>query len=153
MIKAVAVIALLSLGPSALADEAAPNIGEPRYSFYKAGDGFLRLDTQSGEVALCSARPVGWACLTAPEDRALLDNEIARLRKENAALKQALLSRGLPLPTGINAEPPKSDDGHEVRLHLPDDADLDRLMAFLGRVWHRFVDAITDVQSRVMHKS
>jgi hypothetical protein len=34
-----------------------------------------------------------------PEDRAVLENEIARLRSENAALKKDILSRGLPLPS------------------------------------------------------
>lgn len=153
MIKAVVVIALLVLGTSALAEDAASKIGEPRYAFYKVADGFLRLDTQSGEVALCSVQPVGWACLMAPEDHAALEDQIARLRKENAALKQELLSRGLPLPAVTNSEPPKNGNGHELTLRLPDDADLDRVMAFVGRVWHRLVEAIANAQNQVLHKS
>jgi hypothetical protein len=152
--KAVAAIAVLLLCAPALADEAAiPKIGEPRYSFYKVADGFLRLDTQSGEVARCSVQPVGWACLAAPEDRAVLEDQIDRLRKENAALKQDLLSHGLPLPTGVVAESSGNDNGHELTLHLPDNADLNRVMALVGRVWNRFVEVIGEVQNRVMHKS
>jgi hypothetical protein len=153
--KAVAVIALaapLALCGQALADEAS-QIGAPRYSFYKVADGFLRLDAQSGEVALCSMRPVGWACVAAPEDRAVLEHQIARLRKDNAALEQELLSRGLPLPAGVNPESSDGDGGGKLTLRLPSDADLDQLMALLARAWHRFVEAITDAQSRIMHKS
>jgi hypothetical protein len=151
-----AIIAVLVLCACALADQAAPKIGEPRYSFYKAGDGFLRLDTQTGEVALCGVQPVGWACLTAPEDRAVIESEIARLREENAALKQALLSRGLPLPPGATPEPTANNNGNngnELTLRLPDNADIDRVMTLVGQIWHRFVQAIANAQNQVLHKS
>ncbi len=71
----------------------------------------MRLDTQTGEVALCSQHAVGWACEAAPEDRAVLENEIARLRSENAALKKEILARGLPLPPGATPEPPVAANG------------------------------------------
>ena len=117
----------------------------------------MRLDTQTGEVAQCSQRSVGWACQAAPEDRAVLENEIARLRSENAALKKDILARGLPLPPGAMPEPPSAQNGGPPNsvpnLRLPSDADIDRMMAFVGRVWHRFVDAIQRAQKQVLNKS
>ena len=105
--KAVALaIAAVCLSTPVLADDATPDTNGGRYTLNKVTDGFVRLDTQTGEVALCSQRTVGWACLAAPEDRAAFESEIARLRGENAALKQALLSHGLPLPSGATPEPP-----------------------------------------------
>ena len=92
-------------------DEAAPETEGGRYSFSKVADGFVRLDMQSGEVSLCSRRAVGWTCQAVPEDRAVLENEIARLRRENAVLKKEILSRGLPLPAGTLPEPPVVRDG------------------------------------------
>ena len=83
---------------------------------------------KTGEVALCSQRTVGWACQAAPEDRAALENEIARLRSENAALKQAILSRGLPLPAGTTPEPPGAQNG-DITFRLPGNADIDRAVA------------------------
>jgi hypothetical protein len=129
----------------------------PRYSFNKVADGFLRLDTQTGEVALCRARSVGWACLAAPEDRAVLENEIARLRRENGALKNELVSRGLPLPPGIVPEP-SNDGGRDLTgknltWRLPNDADVDRVVTFVGRMWHRLVEAIAHAQDQVLHRS
>lgn len=148
------VIAALILTASASAEQpAAPQLGEPRYSFHKVANGFLRLDRQTGEVALCGEQPVGWACLTAPEDRAVLENEIARLRKENAALKQDLLSRGLPLPRGTMPESPVGGGGGHLTLRLPDDVDIDRVVAFVGRVWQRLVEALANAQNQVLHKS
>ena len=105
------VIAGFCLIVPALADDATPETDEGRYTFSKVADGFVRLDTQTGEVSLCSQRTVGWACQAVPEDRAVLENEIARLRRENAALKKDILARGLPLPAGAMPEPPVVRDG------------------------------------------
>jgi hypothetical protein len=124
----------------------------PRYTFSKVAGGFLRLDTQTGEVALCSPQTVGWACLAAPEDRAVLENEIARLGAENGALKNELVSRGLPLPPGIMPEP-SNDRGKDLIWRLPGHGDVDRVVAFVGRVWHRLVEAIAQAQDQVLHRS
>jgi hypothetical protein len=147
-----AVIAAFVLTAPAAADSAPPPLGEPRYSFHKVPDGFLRLDRETGEVALCGMQPVGWACLAAPEDRTALEDEIARLHRENAALKQDLLSRGLPLPPGTTAEPPAHDNGKYLTLRLPDRADIDRMVALAGSVWHRLISAIANVSDQVLHK-
>ena len=59
--SAVAVVAGLVLTASAAASDTPQPLGKARYSFHKVTDGFLRLDTQTGEVALCGSQPVGWA--------------------------------------------------------------------------------------------
>ena len=145
-------IAAISLTMPAFADDAAPENDTARFLFNKVPDGYLRLDTQSGAVSLCSQRTVGWACLAAAEDRAVLENEIARLRIENAALKKDILSRGLPLPPGAAPEPPATG-GSDLTLRLPDNADIDRAMAFVGRMWHRLVETIARAQKQVLNKS
>ncbi|HML07510.1 MAG TPA: hypothetical protein VK430_05195 [Xanthobacteraceae bacterium] len=151
--KALAVvIAGVCLTVPAVAADDTPENDEGRYTFSKVADGFVRLDTQTGEVSLCRQRTVGWACEAVPEDRAVLENEIARLRRENAALKKDILSRGLPLPPGTMPEPPvvRGDD-HAPRWQ--GFSDLDRAMAFVGRVWHRLVEAIAHAQKQVLNKS
>ena len=150
--SAAALIAVLVLTASAAGET--PPLGEARYSFNKVPDGFLRLDSQTGEVALCSSRPVGWACVTAPEDRAVLENEIERLRRDNAALKQELLAHGLTLPPGTRPDPsPGSGDVPQVVIRLPDGADVDRMVALAGKLWRQFLDAIVEAQNQMMHKS
>lgn len=149
-IVAVSVVA----APAAIGETAPPPMGEARYSFHKVTDGFLRLDTQTGEVALCGSQPVGWACVTAPDDRAVLENEIARLRHDNAALKRELLAHGLTLPPGIRPEPPPaSGEEPQVVIRLPGSADIDRVVALAGKLWRQFLDAIVDAQNRMEHKS
>ncbi len=68
----------------------------PRFAYHKIDDGYLRLDLRSGEVATCRSHPGGWTCTLAAEERTALENEIARLQRDNAILKNALLERGMP---------------------------------------------------------
>jgi hypothetical protein len=143
------VVALFCWIAPALADEETPDNEHGRYSFSKVAEGLLRLDMQTGEVSVCSQRAVGWACQAAPEDRAVLENEIARLRTENAALKKDILAHGLPLPGGATPEPPAAREDRAPQLG--DNSDLDRMVAIAGRLWHRFVDAIARAQKQVLN--
>jgi hypothetical protein len=139
------------LGP-ALADDATLDNEGGRYAFSKQADGVLRLDKQTGDVSLCTQRAVGWACQAAPDDRAVLEDEIARLRRENAALKKDILARGLPLPAGAMAEPPAMSENR----HMPGlngNPDLDRVLAFAERMWHRLVDVIARAEKQIKDKS
>lgn len=147
------VIAALALTATACAEDAVPpNADESRYSFYKVDEGFLRLDMQTGQVALCGRQTVGWACLAVPDDRTVLENEIARLQKENAVLKQALLSHDLPLPSGSAPEPPPPSDDKPLVLRLPTTEDIDRMVTVVGQVWRRLVEAIANAQNQILHK-
>jgi len=137
---------------AALAEDATPGNEGGRFSFSRQADGILRLDTQTGEVSLCSQHAVGWACQAVPDDRAVLEDEIARLHRENAVLKKDILARGLPLPAGATSEPPAVSENH----HLPglnDDADVDRVMAFARRAWHRFIEIIARAEKQILDKS
>ncbi len=150
---AVVIAGICWLAPAS-ADDATPDNNEGRYTFSKVAEGFLRLDLQTGQVSVCSQRAVGWACQAVPEDRAVLENEIARLRSENAALKKDILARGLPLPAGTMPEPPAKRDGdHTLRPKDDFDRDIDRMMALVGRAWHRLVEAIARAQQQVLNKS
>jgi hypothetical protein len=147
----------LSLIAPVRAEQAPPDTAGGRYVFSKQADGFVRLDTQSGEVSLCSQKSVGWACQAAPDDRTVLEDEIARLRGENIALKKDLLSRGLPLPPSASSEPSvaQSDQPQNgaPNLRLPSDADVDRMVGLAGRVWHRFLNALDRAEKQVLNKS
>lgn len=137
----------------ARAEETTPDSGGGRYTFSKVTEGLARLDSETGEVSICSQRTVGWACQAVPEDRAVLENEIARLRHENVALKKVILSHGLPLPAGAAAEVPPAahDDNRAPGVGV--ETDVDRVIAFVGRVWHRLVEAIAQAQKQVLNKS
>ena len=70
---------------------------------------------------------------------------MARLQGENAALKKELLARNLPLPGVVKPESPAAKTEE-----LPPDADLNKMMAFVEKVWRRMVEMITNLQKEAM---
>lgn len=121
-----------------------PGSDDPRFTLHRSGEGFVRLDQRTGEVAYCARRASGWSCLATPDDRAAYEAEIGRLQSENAALKQALLERGLPLPSAV--KPEASAPRPPQDLKTPSEADVDRVMSLFEKVWRRLVEMMANLQ-------
>jgi hypothetical protein len=131
--------------PVAGTQPSSPESGDGRFTFHRADDGYLRLDGRSGQVSMCTRRTSGWQCQLVPDERTALEAEIARLQSDNAVLKQELLTRSLPLPNGMSPDQP-GPKSNVQRPQLPDDAELNRIMSVLERVWRRLVEMIASVQ-------
>lgn len=116
--------------PAVALAQAPPDSENGRYTFSPVADGVVRLDTRTGQVSHCRRGDTGWACQVVPDERAALESEIARLQKEAATLKKELLALGAPLP-GLRPPEPSPE------LRLPSDADIDRVMSFMEKVWRR----------------
>jgi len=135
----------------ARADNGAAENDDSRFTFHRAADGFVRLDGRSGDVSICSRRPAGWLCQLVPDERVALEGEIGRLQADNAALKKELLAHDLPLPAGI--KPDARARTEEPRVSLPSDAELNRVMTFIEKIWRRLVEMIVNTQRDMMKKS
>jgi hypothetical protein len=127
-----------------------PDNENGRYSFSSVADGVLRLDTRTGQVSQCSRSDAGWVCKAVPDERSALETEIARLQGENATLKKELLARGLLVP-GVSS--PSGAKPSEPELKLPSDAEVDKVISFLERVWRRLIEMGRDVQKDVEKKN
>jgi hypothetical protein len=134
-----ALAAVAAFAPPARA-QTTPDSENGRYSFSSVPDGLLRLDTRTGAVSLCAKQATGWACNAVPDERAALENEIARLQRENGALKKDMLARGLPLPGGVASGPPANQRELNLKVPLPSDAEIDRVMSAFEKMWRRLVD-------------
>jgi hypothetical protein len=145
-------VAAFVLAAPAFAQGTPPESDDSRFTFNRADDGYLRLDGRTGQVSICSRRTVGWACQLVPDERGALEAEIARLQSENAALKKDLLARNLPLPGLVKPDPP-TPKPDEPRLQLPSDADLNKVVTFIEKVWRRLVEMIVNLQKDVLRKS
>jgi hypothetical protein len=168
--------------------EGAPDFSNPRFVFHRSGDGFLRLDLVTGAIASCSRNAVDWTCVPGRDERAVLDHEIARLQRDNAALKNALLEHGVPLPNDMKADaptlpsatggggsrgapvpaetiprppqtvpptasaPPPSAKPGEPDHVSRDDAEIERIMTMMERVWRRLVEMMMNIQRDVQKK-
>ena len=129
----------------------APGADEARYTFNRVQDGYLRLDSRTGQVALCTRQNAGWTCRAAPEERAALEGEITRLQNENGALKRELVSRGLTLPNGLKTEPPSGTRIEPDKA--PKDSEIDRVMTYMERIWRRLVEMMQNIQRDLDKKS
>jgi len=159
----------------AQAPDATPPAETGRYSFHRRGEDFVRLDAQTGQLSQCGWSAIGWSCKTAPDERSALESEIGRLQRENATLKRSLLSRGLELPAGVLPDTtrqsqsgqvqPKSDtlrppadvpdasrDDSIAGPKAPGEADLDRAVAYIKKVWRRLVEMMIDLQRDIQRK-
>lgn len=139
--------------PEALRPPASPGGGDARYTFSHVADGYLRLDSQTGQVSLCSQRQVGWACQLVPDDRLVLDAEIARLQSENGRLKKELLAHGIALPKGLAAPAPADPGAKDTKNDAQAKQDLDRTLKTLTAAWTRFVEMIASLTRNVMNRS
>jgi len=137
--------------PAAHAQSLPPDNEDARFTFHRTEDGYLRLDGRSGQVSLCNRRPAGWLCQAVPDERAVLEGELARLQVDNAALKRELVAHNLPLPGTIKPDPPAKPA--EPRLQLPSDAEFNQVINFIEKVWRRLAEMITTVQRDLMKKS
>jgi hypothetical protein len=145
-----ALIVGLAMAAAARAQNTQPDNDDARFTFHRADDGYLRLDGRSGQVSICTRRPVGWLCQAVPDDRAALEAEINRLQTDNIALKRELLSHNLALPNWIKPEPPARVE--EPRLQVPSDAELNRVMVFIEKVWRRLVEMVATTQRDILKK-
>jgi hypothetical protein len=134
----------------ASAQTAAPDTENGRYTFNPVADGLLRLDTRTGQVSQCSRSDAGWVCKAVSDERSALEGEITRLQGENATLKKELLARGLPVP-GVSS--PSDAKRGDPELKLPSDAEVDKVISFLERVWRRLVELGRDIQKDVEKKN
>lgn len=110
----------------------------------------MRLDSRTGAVSHCTRRPAGWTCETAPDERAALDAEIARLTSDNQRLsaRVAELERRIeqsrigppPVPPGVVPDPTRPPEtAPPAGRELPSDAELDRVMTFVEKLFRRFM--------------
>ena len=139
-------------------DAPPPVADDGRYTFHRRGEGFVRLDSRTGQVAQCGWSTTTWSCKLVPDERTALESEIGRLQRDNAELKKSLLTQGLELPSGMVAEAPpvppaNVPDPSAKEPKGPTEAELDRAFTFMKNVWRRLVDMMVDLQRDVQRKS
>jgi hypothetical protein len=122
-----------------------------RYTYRQADNGMLRLDARTGQVSLCSRQDAGWSCHAVPDDRVAYEQEIMRLQDENAALRKSLAERQKSAdarqPAPKSGEPKANEKHNELRLRLPSQEDIDRMMGFVEKMWRRMIDIIVNAQN------
>ncbi len=103
-----------------------------RYTMVPAPDGFLRMDTRSGAVSLCTLKDGNVSCASSSDERAALANEISRLSKENADLRERLAQVTQQGGRLGSTAPPNSGTA-------PTDSEMDKALGFAETFMRRMM--------------
>lgn len=106
------------------------------------GGAVLRLDTETGAMALCSRRDNQMTCETVAIADA--DKEVDRLTRENRELKADIkrledLLAGSPSTGKRHAE-------RSPKFELPSEEDVDKALSYLERMFKKFRDRMKDLE-------
>lgn len=133
-LAAVATLATATAALPSVADAAEGRSG--RYTMTPTKDGFLRLDTKTGEMALCNGRSGAFACELVADDSRKLKARVAELERQNARLKadNERLDKMLNADTDDNARPSPP----RRSFKLPSEQEVDKAMDYVERMFRKF---------------
>ena len=122
-----------------------------RYVMQQTPEGMLRLDTQTGAVSLCKSAAGTWACTPVADDARGVDEELKRLRAENAELKEDVkrLEEIAGLGPGAPDKPATKDPG----IKLPDEKDVEKAMSYVQRMLKIFRDKLRELEEEMSRPS
>lgn len=153
-----AVVAGLVLGaapalvpPAAAAEPSAADGQRPgRYTMTPADGGFVRLDTETGAMALCAKRSEGWVCEAMPDAQDAQRRAIDKLEAENRALKDEIRRMEEVLGLG-DAKPgengPRQAERPKGGLGLPSEQDVDKAFDYVQRMLKKFQERMRELES------
>lgn len=134
------VIGGLLFGPAMASDQG-------RYQIAPDGDGFVRLDTETGALSHCERSDGTWRCAVVVDDRAEIDARIGALQEEMASLKaelEILSDRLASLEDGLDkTDGPLPGGG----LSEEQEQELDEALSFAERMMQRFFDMIRELKN------
>jgi hypothetical protein len=122
----IAPIAVFLLAAPALAQQ------DDRFALEKSGDGFVRMDRQTGEMSYCSVEAGALACrpAAAPDSR---DAEVARLQEAIAALDRRIVALENSLAARLEST-------------LPTEEQFEQTMSYMERFLRGFMGIVRDME-------
>ncbi len=126
--------------------------GEPsgRYTMSPAADGVVRLDTQTGAMALCRHKDDKWACEDMEDSQRDLLAEIDKLRAENKTLKDQVEHLGGTLGPDENQADAAPAPG--AKLVLPSEEDVDKAFDYFERMLNKLHDRMEKLEKEHTRK-
>ncbi len=119
------------------------------------GGGFVRLDTETGRMALCHRRDGEWGCHDLAEPGRGLDDEIDRLRADNKRLKAEIREmeeimlgdkrRGATHGRSGPNSGPNSSSGAELKL--PSEQDIENVFDYTQRMLRKFREKWKEIEA------
>lgn len=139
---------LLLIGPS-LAETPVQSAG--RYQIEPDGNGFVRLDTETGTLTYCEKSEDVWRCEVIVEGRTGADQRLQTLEKELAALKAELaaLDERLAAIDSDDGAPPAAASKERQLSAEEQEKEFEEALSFAERMMRRFFDMIRELKNEV----
>ena len=143
-------------GVSALAQESSG-----RYQMEKMGDRFVRLDTQTGEMSVCSKENGSFSCSEVSVSPPADSREVDRLREENDRLRDRLARADRGDQSGSSDDPaagndsfdgfpsPDDPDSKKPTFKLPSEKDVDQAIEYLEGMIRKFREKFDDFGDKI----
>jgi len=115
-----------------------------RYRLEKTPDGYVRMDTRTGEMSLCRERWGELVCRMAADERTAFQDELERLQSDVDALEgrlaevKALEERVAGLENSLAAR---------IEKTLPTEEDFNRTMSYMERFFRSFMGIVKDLEN------
>lgn len=151
MAKRAAILAIFILPALATAGMTEPAAEDSsRFTIAPTEGGFLRLDRQTGAVAICAKKADEWACRPIEDQTASGATERSQLETENKTLKARVKELEDFLASKSITPPPPHDgslaDGPPGGVsRLPTDAEIDEALDYMSRVYKKIRDHVREL--------
>ena len=106
-----------------------------RYTMTPTPNGFLRLDTSTGAVSLCTVKNDAVTCRSGADERAALDAEISRLAKRNTELEEKLKTAS-------------KTPSQRLKEILPSDKEMDKALTYAEKLMRRIMKMMREEQKQ-----
>ena len=135
-----ATLIALALTTVAVADTA-DNAGG-RFTMSPVDGGFLRLDKETGAVAMCARSGTAWSCTPVEDHTPAAAAELSKLEHENRDLKDRVKALEDSLETKLPLEGPPGG-----KAQLPTEQEIDQALDYLERVYKKVRDRVKDLDN------
>ncbi len=118
-----------------------------RFSMAPAdGGGFVRLDTDTGAMAICQRAGNEWACRDMQDNGRQVLQERDRLMAENKQLKSEIKRLEDLVVANTNRGPDSKNDRHAERFNLPSEEEVDKALSYVERMFKKFRDKMKELE-------
>lgn len=104
-----------------------------RYTLEKTGQGYVRMDTATGEISFCRTQDNQIVCKLSADDRAAFQEHIGELEARIKELEERL-------ETADSAPLAEPHDG------FPSEQEMEKTLGFMEKFFRRFMDIVKDLE-------
>ncbi|MBC2884435.1 hypothetical protein H7Q97_03350 [Ochrobactrum sp. CM-21-5] len=134
-------LATISLLGTAFVATSASAQENGRYRLEGTETGYVRLDTRSGSISICTEQQGQLVCKMATEDRQAYENDLADLQDRVKKLEEKVASLE---QTGEQA---RQQTGGSKASGLPSEQEFEQSMSYMERFMRRFMDIAKSFES------